>query len=138
MTALAPALSTFLREHLARDRQASPHTSEAYAYSFQLLVTFAARRLRTKPSKLEIEDLDVPMILAFLEHLEEERGNTARSRNARLAAVKSFFRFLEYRVPACLDQALRVHAIPMKKIDQGLVVDGGLNPRKSGADVVTR
>lgn len=121
MTALAPSLTAFLREHLPRDRRASPHTCEAYAYTFQLLVTFAAPRLRTKPSQLEIEHLDVPMILAFLEHLEQARGNTARSRNARLAAIKSFFRFLEYRVPACLDQALRVHAIPMKKTDQGLV-----------------
>jgi integrase/recombinase XerD len=121
MTALAPSLATFLREHLPRDRRASPHTCDAYAFSFQLLVTFAARRLGTQPSRLEIEQLDVPMILTFLEYLEEERGNTARSRNARLAAIKSFFRFLEYRVPACLDQALRVHAIPMKKIDQELV-----------------
>src|SRR5450759_3379785 len=121
MTALAPPLAVFLREHLPRDRRASPHTCEAYAYSFQLLVTFAARRLRTKPSQLEVEQLDVPMILAFLEHIEQDRGNKARSRNARLAAIKSFFHFLEYRVPACLDQALRVHAIPMKKIDQGLV-----------------
>jgi integrase/recombinase XerD len=99
MTALAPSLAVFLREHLPRDRRASPHTCEAYAYSFQLLVTFAARRLGTKPSQLEVEQLDVPMILAFLEHIEQERGNTARSRNARLAAIKSFFRFLEYRLP---------------------------------------
>lgn len=121
MTALAPPLAVFLREHLPRERRASPHTCEAYAYSFQLLVTFAARRLGTQPSRLEIEQLDVPMILAFLEYVEQERGNSARSRNARLAAIKSFFHFLEYRLPACLDQALRVHAIPMKKIDQGLV-----------------
>ncbi len=121
MTALVPSLAAFLREHLPRDRRASPHTCEAYAYSFQLLVTFAAQRLGTKPCQLEVEHLDVPMILAFLEHIELERANTARSRNARLAAIKSFFRVLEYRLPACLDQALRVHAIPMKKFDQGLV-----------------
>jgi len=121
MTALAPSLTAFLREHLPRDRRASPHTCEAYAYSFQLLVTFVAQRIRTKPSQLEIEDLDAPMILVFLEHLEQERGNTARSRNAWLAAIKSFFRFLEYREPACLDQALRVHAISVKKTDHGLV-----------------
>ncbi len=121
MTALAPSLTVFLREHLPRDRRASPHTCEAYAYSFQLLVTFASQRLGTRLCQLEVEQLDVPMILAFLEHIEQKRSNTARSRNARLAAIKSFFRFLEYRLPACLDQALRVHAIPMKKIDQGLV-----------------
>lgn len=122
MTALAPHLATYLREHLPRDQRASPHTCDAYAYSFQLLVTFAARRLRTTPSQLEVEQIDVPLILAFLEHIERDRGNKARSRNARLAAVRSFFRFLEYRVPACLDHAQRVHAIPMKKTDEALIV----------------
>jgi len=121
MTSLAPHLTAFLRDHLPRERNASPHTCEAYATSFQLLVTFAASRLRCRPFRLEIEQIDPPMILAFLEHVERERGNSARSRNARLAAINSFFRFLEYRVPACLDQALRVHAIPMKKMDETLV-----------------
>jgi len=121
MTALAPPLSRFLGEHLPRDQRASPHTCDAYAYSFQLLVTFAAQRLHKTPSRLEVEDIGVPMILAFLEHIEQDRGNTARSRNARLAAIKSFFRFLEYRVPACLDHSLRVRAIPMKKTDEALV-----------------
>lgn len=121
MTSLAPHLTAFLRDHLPRERNASPHTCEAYATCFQLLVTFAASRLRCRPFRLEIEQIDPPMILAFLEHVERERGNSARSRNARLAAINSFFRFLEYRVPACLDQALRVHAIPMKKMDETLV-----------------
>jgi site-specific recombinase XerC len=89
MTALAPHLATFLREHLPCDRRASPHTCDAYAYTFQLLVTFAARQLRTTPSQLEVEQIDVPLILAFLEHIERDRGNKARSRNARLAAVRS-------------------------------------------------
>jgi integrase/recombinase XerD len=121
MTALAPHLSNFLREHLPRERRASQHTCEAYAQSFQLLLDFAASRLKIKPSKIEIERLDAPLILAFLEHLEKKRGNSARTRNARLAAINSFFRFLEYRVPSCLDQARRTHAIPMKKTDQALV-----------------
>lgn len=121
MTQLAPHLTAFLREHLPRERRASVHTCEAYAYSFQLLVTFVARRLRKRPCLLQIEDLDIAMILAFLQYVEEVRGNKARSRNARLAAVKSFFRYLEHRAPAVLDQALRVHAIPMKKIDVALV-----------------
>ncbi|MFN0192315.1 MAG: tyrosine-type recombinase/integrase [Aestuariivirga sp.] len=121
MTALAPSLSRFLGEHLARDQRASPHTCDAYAYSFQLLVTFAAQQLKKLPSQLEVEDLAVPMILSFLDHIEQSRGNKARSRNARLAAIRSFFRFLEYRVPACLDQALRIRAIPMKKTDETLV-----------------
>jgi site-specific recombinase XerD len=121
MTQLAPHLTTFLREHLPRERRASIHTCDAYAYSFQLLLKFTAQRLGKRPCLLKIEDIDVPTILAFLEHVEEVRGNKPRSRNARLAAVKSFFRYLEHRVPTALDQALRVHAIPMKKIDEALV-----------------
>lgn len=121
MTALAPYLSCFLCEHLPRERKASPHTCEAYAQSFQLLVCFAADRLKVRPSQLEIERLDAPHILAFIEHLERKRGNSARTRNARLAAINAFFRFLEYRLPSCLDQARRIHSIPMKKIDQVLV-----------------
>ncbi|WP_234892629.1 site-specific integrase [Sinorhizobium meliloti] len=121
MTQLAQHLTASLREHLPRERRASVHTCDADAYSFQLLVTFAARRLSKPPCLLQIEDIDVSMILAFLEHIEETRGNKARSRNARLAAVKSFFRYLEHRVPAVLDQAIRVHAMLMKKIDEALV-----------------
>jgi integrase/recombinase XerD len=121
MTALAPSLSTFLRDHLPRERDASLHTCEAYAYSFQLLVRFAAQRLGIQPSQLEIEQLDAPLILAFLEHIECERGNSARTRNARLVAINSFFRFLEYRLVSCLDQARCIHAIPMKKTDETLI-----------------
>ncbi len=121
MTLLGPHLAVFLREHLPRDRRASPHTCEAYATCFQLLVVFAAGRLRTKPSQLAVEQIDAELVLAFLEHLEVERGNGARSRNARLAAINAFFRFLEYRLSDCLDQAGRIHAIPMKKTDEALV-----------------
>jgi integrase/recombinase XerD len=121
MTALAPYLGSFLRAHLPQERRASQHTCEAYAQSFQLLLGFAASRLKTEPSNLEIERLDPPLVLAFLEHLEKKRGNSARTRNARLAAINSFFRFLEYRLPSCLDQARRIHAIPMKKTDLALV-----------------
>jgi integrase/recombinase XerD len=121
MTALAPYISSFLREHLPKERRASLHTCEAYAHSFRLLVGFAANRLDVRPCRLEIEQLDVPLILAFLEDIEANRGNSARTRNARLAAINAFFRFLEYRLPACLDQASRIHAIPMKKTDEALV-----------------
>jgi site-specific recombinase XerD len=121
MTSLADHLGKFLREHLPRERKASPHTCEAYAYAFQLLVGFAASRLKIRPSRLAVEQLDVPLVLAFLEHIEAERQCTARTRNARLAAIHSFFHFLEYRVPSCLEQARQVSAIPMKKTDQALV-----------------
>ena len=121
MTALAPHLAAFLREHLPQERKASPHTCAAYAYSFQLLVCFAASQLEVRPCQLEIEQLDAPLILAFLRHIESERHNSARTRNARLAAINSFFRFLEYRLPSCLDQSRRIHAIPMKKTDEALI-----------------
>ena len=121
MTTLATQLSVFLREHLPRDRGASSHTCETYAYTIKLLVCFAAERLRVKPSGLEIEQIDTPLILAFLEHIESERGNSARTRNARLAAIKSFCRFLEYRLPSAIEQCRQINAIPMKKADEALV-----------------
>ena len=125
MTPLAPHLTQFLREYLPRQRAMSAQTSDTYAYAFQLLVCFAARRLKTTPSALLIEQLDATLILGFLEHLEKERGNCARTRNSRLAAIKTFFRFLEYRLPSCLEQALRIRAIPVKKTDE--VIIGYLN-----------
>ena len=121
MTELAPSLTSFLREHLPRERNASPHTVATYAHAFGLLIRFAAERLKRRPTDLTIEELDPVLILAFLSHVEEERGNTPRTRNARFAAIRSFFRYLEYRVPACLEQALRVRALPMKKIDKALI-----------------
>lgn len=121
MTLLAPHLTAYLRERLPRERGASEHTCDSYAYAFKLLLTFTARQLSTRPSRLELEQLDATLVLAFLEHLERERGNGARSRNARLAAIKSFFRFIEYRVPGAADQVHRVLSIPAKKTDERLI-----------------
>ncbi len=117
MTRLATPLAAFLREHLPRDRGASRHAVESYATSFRLLAPFAADRHGIRPCRLEVGHLDVDTILAFLDHLEAERGNGVGTRNIRLAAVKSLFRFLEFRHPDCLDMAARVHAIPQKKGD---------------------
>jgi integrase/recombinase XerD len=125
MTPLGPHLTVFLREYLPSQREMSVQTSETYAYAFQLLVCFAARYLKTTPSMLSIEQLDATLVLAFLESLEKERGNCARTRNSRLAAVKTFFRFLEYRLPSCLEQARRIRAIPVKKTNE--VIVGYLN-----------
>lgn len=121
MTALAPYLSAYLREHLPRDRAVSPHTVKTYANCFVLLVRFAADRLKRRPTDLEVEDLGTNLILAFLDHVENGRGSCVRTRNGRLAAIRSFFRYIEYRVPACLDQALRIRAIPTKKTDKALI-----------------
>ena len=82
MTALVLDLAAFLREHLPTERRASPHTCDTYAYCFQLLTCFAAGRLGIKPRQLEVEHLDARLVLAFLEHLERDRSNSARTRNA--------------------------------------------------------
>jgi len=121
MTALAPHIEAFLREHLSQHRGASPHTCDSYAYSFQLLLEFAARRFKTAPSTLKLEQLNAELIGAFLKDLEQGRRNSADTRNTRLAAIRSFFRFLEYREPAALDQIRRVLAIPFKRTNSRLV-----------------
>jgi integrase/recombinase XerD len=121
MTTLAPYLTAFLREHLPRQRNASAHTVATYAHAFALLVRFAADRVKRRPSDLAIEDIDPELVLAFLDYVEAERGNTARSRNARFAAIRSFFRYLEYKAPTCLEQALRVRALPTKRTDKPLI-----------------
>jgi integrase/recombinase XerD len=125
MTPLGPHLTIFLREYLPNQREMSVQTSDTYGYAFQLLVCFAAERSKVTPSDLTVEQLDATLVLAFLEHLEKQRENCARTRNSRLAAIKTFFRFLEYRLPSCLDQARRVRAIPVKKTDE--VTVGYLN-----------
>ena len=121
MTELAPHIAAFLREHLPRDRRASRHTVESYSFAFELLVRFSAGRLGIRPCRIGIEQLTPQLILDFLDNLETERENTVRTRNLRLAAFKSFFRYLEYRVPACLELAKQVNAIPCKRYEQGLV-----------------
>lgn len=121
MTDLAKYLGTFLRVYLPRERGASVHTCEAYANSFKLLLCFAAEQFRVRPSDLKIEQINADLILAFLEHIENNRGNSARTRNARLAAIHSFFRYLEYRHPPSIDQSRQIHAIPMKRSDKALV-----------------
>jgi integrase/recombinase XerD len=121
LTSLAPHMEAFLREHLARHRGASQHTSDSYAYSFQSLFAFASQKLKVAPSALLLEQLDAALISTFLEHLETTRGNSAETRNIRLAAIRSFFRFLQHREPAAVEQVRRVLAIPFKKTDTRLV-----------------
>ena len=94
MTPIAPHIEAFLREHLPQHRGASAHTCDSYAYSFQLLFEFAAKRLKVAPSMVKLEQLDASLISAFLEHLETSRQNSAETRNIRLAAIRSFLRFL--------------------------------------------
>ncbi|MGI5865574.1 MAG: tyrosine-type recombinase/integrase [Myxococcales bacterium] len=121
MTPIAPLITAYLRERLPRERRASQHTCDTYAYAFQLLFEFASARLGVAPSALHLEQLDAELVMAFLEHLQRDRGNSPRTRNARLAAIKSFFRFVEHRAPAALDQVRRILAIPSQRTDTKLI-----------------
>ena len=121
MTNLAPHLTTFLQEHLPRERNFSRHTIQSYTQCFKLLVLHAAKQLKIRPCALTVEHFTVPLLVAFLESLEKDRNNSVGTRNIRLAAIKSFFRYLEYRVPGCLDLALQVRAIPQKRADKPLI-----------------
>ena len=121
MTPIAPHITAFLRDYLVRQRGASEHTRDSYALSFQLLFTFASQELKRAPSDLLLEDIDALMVTRFMDYLETTRGNTRATRNVRLAAIKSFFRFLEFRSPESLDQIRRVLAIPLKTTQSRLV-----------------
>jgi site-specific recombinase XerD len=122
MSALAPVLESFFTDRLAQQRRASPHTVGAYRDAFHLLLGFAQRTLRKAPSDLDIEDLDAPLIGSFLGHLEKDRHNSVRTRNARLAAIHSLFRYAALRAPDHAALIRRVLAIPHKRFDRALVM----------------
>ena len=117
MTPIAPHITAFFHQRLPIERRASGHTSDSYAYAFKLLFEYAGDCLKIAPSQLHLEHIDAPLILRFLNHLETTRGNGPGSRNVRLAAIKSFMKYVEYRVPSALDQIRRILAIPAKKTD---------------------
>jgi integrase/recombinase XerD len=121
MTALAPALQAFFTDRLALQRQASSHTIAAYRDAVRMLIAFAARQAGKTPSRLDIADLDAPMVGAFLNHLENERGNSVRTRNARLAAIHSLFQYTALRHPEHAADIQRVLAIPPKRYDKALI-----------------
>jgi site-specific recombinase XerD len=120
-TPIAPHLTNFFEQRLPIERRASENTRDSYAYAFQLLLTFASKRLQVTPSQLAVEQIDAPLVLDFLNDLEATRGNGPSSRNIRLAAIKSFMHFLEYRVPSAIEQIRRILAIPAKKVESKLV-----------------
>jgi site-specific recombinase XerD len=121
MTLLAPLLERFFSERLQRQRQASPHTIAAYRDAFRLLLCFAEKRLGKAPSDLLLAQIDAPFVTDFLDHLETDMGNRRRSRNARLAAIRSFFRFAASEEPAHGGLIQRVLAIPQKRFGRRLV-----------------
>jgi integrase/recombinase XerD len=121
MTLLAPTLEAFFTERLMTQRQASPHTISGYRDTMRLLLCFATEQTGKPPSRLEVSDLDVRLISAFLDHLENERHNTASTRNVRLAAIRSLFRYAALRHPEHADVIARVLALPAKRFDRALI-----------------
>jgi site-specific recombinase XerD len=115
MTLLAPTLQAFFAERLTAQRNASPCTVVAYRNSYRLLLRFAQQQTGRQPSQLDFADLDAPLIGAFLNHLEHERGNSPRTRNARLAAIHSFYRYAALRHPEHAATIARVIDIPAKR-----------------------
>jgi site-specific recombinase XerD len=122
ITANFPALlEAFFTDRLMRQRKASPHTIAAYRDTFRLLLCYAKERLKKPPSALTFQNLDAPFIGAFLNHLEKQRANSARSRNLRLAAIHAFFRYVAFEHPDHSGLIQRVLAIPNKRYDRALV-----------------
>ena len=121
MSILAPTLGAFFTERLIGQRNVSPHTVEAYRDSFRLLLSFAQAETGKSPSSLDLEDIDAPLVGSFLHHLEVDRGNSSRTRNARLATIHSLFEYAALRHPEHAAHIQRVLAIPAKRFERALV-----------------
>jgi integrase/recombinase XerD len=115
MSLLAPSLEAFFTERLITQRDSSPQTIASYRDTFRLLLAFGSKRTGKQPCQLAIDDLDAPLIGAFLNHLEVDRGNSARTRNNRLAAIHAFYKYAALRHPEHLATIGRVIAIPFKR-----------------------
>lgn len=131
MSLLAPTLQAFFTDRLLQQRQASPHTIAGYRDALRLLIGFASEKRSIEPSKLEVGHLDASLVAGFLDHLESERGNSVRTRNTRLAAIRSLFRFAALRHPEHATVIERVLAIPPKRFERNLVTF--LNEAEVGA-----
>jgi site-specific recombinase XerD len=121
VTAIAATMQAFFTDRLIAQRRASPHTIAAYRDTLRLLLGYARERAGKPPCRLDFADLDATVISAFLDHLEHERGNGVRSRNARLAAIHSLFGYAALRHPEHAADIARVLAIPPKRADQTIV-----------------
>jgi site-specific recombinase XerD len=121
MSALAPALEAFFTERLITQRRASPHTIAAYRDTVCLLLEFVQQQTGKGPATLQFEDLDAQMIGRFLDHLERKRANSVRTRNARLSAIRSFYRFAILRHPEHAELMGRILAIPPKRFERVIV-----------------
>ena len=121
MTSLPALIEAFFTEWLMTQRRVSPATVAAYRDTFRLFLQFAATTRRRAPSSLDLADLDATLVASFLRHLETSRGNTVRTRNARLAALRSFYRFAQLRCPEHAALIARVLAIPQKRGERKLI-----------------
>jgi len=121
MSTLAPTVQAFFTQRLIQERNASPHTIAAYRDTIKLLLRFAGTRCGREPSMLDVADLDADTVAAFLDHLQTDRGNSARTRNARLAAIHSLYRYAALRHPEHAHDIQRVLSIPPKRTDRALV-----------------
>jgi integrase/recombinase XerD len=121
MTDLAPVLQGFFADRLARQKKASPHTIASYRDTLRLLLAFARDRTGRQPSRLSLADLDATMVGAFLQHLEDDRGNGSATRNARLAAIHSLFRYAAPRAPEHAAVISQVLAIPPRRRQRAIV-----------------
>lgn len=117
----APAARAFFTQRLMQQRQASPHTISSYRDTFRQFLKFVQQRLHTQPARLSFEEIDAPLIVAFLDDLEKHKGVSIRSRNLRLTAIHSFFRYAALETPAHSAQIQRVLAIPSKRFARTLV-----------------
>jgi site-specific recombinase XerD len=122
---LAPSFSklvqSFFAEHLVQQRALSPRTVAAYRDTFRLLLTFAEKTTGKSPTRIRLADINAKLVLAFLAHLEKVRKNAARSRNARLAAIRSFLKYTTHHDVAALETIQQVMAIPMKRFDRPML-----------------
>jgi integrase/recombinase XerD len=121
MSPLAPTLQKFFTDRLMTQRQVSSATIAAYRDTFRLLFVFVAGRNNTAPANIDIADVDAPTIAAFLTHLETVRHNSIRTRNARLAAIHSLFKFAAFQHPEHAETIARVLSIPQKRYNQTIV-----------------
>ena len=118
---IAPHVQAFFTEHLCHHKRVSPQTIASCRDTFRLLLTFIKETVGIEPSALRVTDVDAPLVLRFLDYLEHQRGNAVRSRNIRLSALRTFFRFVALRDPESLAITTRVLAIPLKREDTKLV-----------------
>ena len=121
MTPIAPFMSKFLRVYLPKERGFSPNTCDTYAYAFKLLFLFASKRIGKRPSAINFEEVDSALVLDFLADLETTRKCSASSRNARLAAIKTFMKFVEFELPSAHEQSRKIQLISSKRHDEQLI-----------------